>query len=328
MSQIGVTYSTLSPSDVFKLVVPQYRIANPISCEFWHRGLNDSYKVQSSDGNFILRVYRKDWRTLPQINFEIETLNYLHGKGANVSYPIARKDDGLVTVVSAPEGVRYAIMTSFAEGDCLSYDDPHDAFLYGKNVAEIHSLTDGYSNEHPRFELDLNHLLVEPLRAIHPFLTHRPDDWKYLEKFGKHLFNYVEGIESKNIDYGFCHGDFHGWNAHKFREQLTFFDFDCCGMGWRAYDMAVFRWGARLREKESECWQGFIEGYNTQRKISETDLTLSVAFLAIRDFWLMGLHMGNSAYFGKAWLDNTYIDRRMKFLKSIQKEHFPQFPTN
>ncbi len=328
MSNIGATYSILSSTDLLKFIVPLYRIDNPISCEFWHRGLNDTYKIQSSEGNYILRIYRKDWRTLNQINFEIDALNYLHGKRANVSYPIARKNDEFVTTLHAPEGERYAIITTFAEGECLTYDDAQDAFFYGEHVAEIHRITDGFSTDHPRFDLDLNHLLLERLQTMRPFFTHRQEDWEFLERFGSHLQNYVEAIDCKNIDYGFCHGDFHGQNAHKFGETLTFFDFDCCGFGWRAYDITVFRWSARLREKEDERWERFLQGYRTKRQISETDLTLSIAFLAIRDIWLLGLYFENAVYFGKNIVGNSFIGRRMKFLKAIQEEHFPRFPDN
>jgi hypothetical protein len=32
--------------------------------------------------------------------------------------------------------------------------------------------------------------------------------------------------------------------------------------------------------------------------------------------------MGNSKDFGRGWLDDAYIDRRIKFLKAIEEEHF------
>ena len=321
MLNIGASYSTLSSADLLEHVVSQYCVDNPISCEFWHRGINDSYKVKSKDESYILRIYRKDWRTLSEINFEVDALNYLHDKGANVSSPVKRLDDGYVTPLNTPEGLRYALITSFAEGEELSYDDVQDAYLYGVNVADIHSLSAGFSSEHSRFELDHIHLLSEPLEYIRPFLTHRPECWMFMERFGALLLDVIN-TDQKSVDYGLCHGDFHGWNAHNFSNTLTFFDFDCCGYGWRAYDIAVFRWDARLEGKESERWEAFVKGYKTKREISDIDLKLTTAFLAVRDIWLMGLHMGNSKDFGRGWLDDSYIDKRIKFLKAIEEEHF------
>ena len=322
MLNIGASYSTLSSVDLLENVVSQYCIDNPISCEFWHRGINDSYKVMSKDESYILRIYRKDWRTLSQINFEIDALNYLYDKGAKVSYPVKRLDGEYVTTLNTPEGLRYALVTSFAEGEVLSYDEEQDAYLYGVNVADIHLLSTGFSSEYSRFELDHIHLLSEPLKYIRPFLTHRPECWMFMEKFGALLLDIIMNTDQERVDYGLCHGDFHGWNAHKSSNGITFFDFDCCGYGWRAYDIAVFRWGARLRHKEYERWEAFVKGYETKRKISSIDLKLTTTFLAIRNIWLMGLHMGNAKDFGRGWLDDTYIDRHINFLKAIEEEYF------
>ena len=84
----------------------------------------------------------------------------------------------------------------------------------------------------------------------------------------------------------------------------------------------MFRWDARLAGKERERWEAFVRGYETKRKISDVTLKLTTAFMAIRDIWLMGLHMGNATDFGRDWLDDDYIDRRIKFLKAIEEEYF------
>lgn len=322
MLNISASYSTLAASELLEHVVPQYQVEDPINCEFWLRGLNDTYKVTAKTKNYALRIYRKDWRTLSAIKFEIGALNYLHANGANASYPIQRLDGEYVTPLNTPEGIRYAIVTAFAEGTGLPYDDAQDAYIYGANVADIHSLSAGFSSEHARFELDHVRLLSEPLESIKPFLTHRPECWQFLESFGARLHELMKDIHQQDADYGLCHGDFHGWNAHYSDDTLTFFDFDDCGYGWRAYDLAVFRWDARLDEKESERWETFVKGYQSKREISEADLKLTTTFMAIRDIWLMGEHMGNAKDFGRGWMDDGYIDERIKFLKALEAEHF------
>jgi Ser/Thr protein kinase RdoA (MazF antagonist) len=322
MLNIGASYSTLSSTDLLKNVISLYQIDNPIKCEFWFRGINDSYKISTQKTNYILRVYRKNWRTLPEINFEIDALNFVHRKGANVSYPIKRIDEEYITKINTPEGTRYAIVTAFAEGEELTYETAQDAFLYGTKVAQFHTFSEGFKTDHKRFELDTTHLLLEPIKEIKPFLSNRLDDWKFVKDFGENLQQTVENVNLENTDYGLCHGDFHNGNGHKLSNDITFFDFDCCGIGYRSYDIAVFRWGARLQEKENERWEAFIEGYKTKRSVSNSDLKLTNAFIAIRTVWLMGLHMGNANDFGKGWINNQYLDRQLKFLKKIEKEHF------
>ena len=144
----------------------------------------------------------------------------------------------------------------------------------------------------------------------------------FLENFAARLLKSMQDIHHQSKDYGLCHGDFHGWNAHSSEGIVTFFDFDDCGYGWRAYDLAVFRWDARLEEKESERWEAFVKGYKSKRDIADSDLALTTVFVAIRDIWLMGEHMANAKDFGRGWMDDEYIDERIKFLKAIAEEHF------
>jgi Ser/Thr protein kinase RdoA (MazF antagonist) len=74
-------------------------------------------------------------------------------------------------------------------------------------------------------------------------------------------------------------GDFHGWNVHMAQDHmLTVFDFDCCGVGWRAYDIAVLRWGARLRGKEQARWPSFLCGYGEVRRLSDLNIQATPYF--------------------------------------------------
>ena len=318
---IGVSYSTVCSSELLEKVVPLYPIKKPHACEFWFRGINDSYKITSDEGNFLLRVYRKGWRQLSEIEFEVDVLQHLHNNGAKVAYPLESFNGKHVTSIEAPEGKRYVIITKFADGSALEYEDINDASLYGRHVAEIHALSAGFTTEHPRFKLDLTHLIDEPLKYIQPFLAHREKDWDFIKRYATFLAEQISNTSLNELDYGFCHGDFHGGNAHKHKGSVAFFDFDACGFGLRAYDVAVFKWAARLDEKEHERWVPFLDGYRQVREISDNDLRIVDTFVAIREIWLMGLLLGNSDDFSKGWIYNSYLDRSIKFLKETAKDN-------
>lgn len=51
----------------------------------------------------------------------------------------------------------------------------------------MHLVMDHFRSEHARFEIDLNHLFNEPLQNIRPFLSHRPEDFNYLEALSLEL---------------------------------------------------------------------------------------------------------------------------------------------
>ena len=317
--KIKASYSTLCASELLDKVVSQYKISNAKSCEFWHRGLNDTYKVMSESGNFVLRVYRKDWRTLSDIEFEMEALLFLHKNGAKVAYPIEKKEGGYVATVGADEGDRQIVVTKFIEGAVLKYEDPQDAVAYGKAAAEIHICSDGFKSNHNRYKLDTHHLVEEPLTYVKSFLVNRPDDFEFLNGFASKLSHKLSVANNGSLDYGFCHGDFHGYNAHDESGKIVHFDFDCCGYGLRAYDLATFKWNARHRKKEDELWPRFLEGYVSKRDVSKFDLCNIEVLVAIRDLWHLGLHTGNTKDLAKGWIDEAYLDRRMSFLKDASE---------
>ncbi|MEM8612955.1 MAG: phosphotransferase, partial [Cyanobacteria bacterium P01_H01_bin.105] len=290
---IKATYSTLSSSELLHQVVPLYKIPNLTSCEFYHRGLNDTYKLSSGKELFMLRVYRKNWRTRSEIEFELEAIMYLHQAGAAVAIPIERKAGGFITSIMAPEGERCVIITKFAKGKILKFNNVKDAMTFGRAAAEVHSCSAGFQSHACRYPLDLTHLIEQPLVSIKPYLSRRPSDWHFLNEFAVSLSRLVNAADT--LDYGFCHGDFHGENAHEHDGKVTHFDFDCCGLGWRIYDLATFKWVLRLLEKEDRLWSSFLDGYKSKRDISELDQQFKIPIYGhkavLKSFSCRGCHL-------------------------------------
>ncbi|MBE9066793.1 phosphotransferase [Leptolyngbya cf. ectocarpi LEGE 11479] len=319
MLTLEASYSTLCPSELLAKVVPHYSIPAPDTCEFWHRGLNDTYKLSAGKESFMLRVYRQGWRSRSEIEFELEVLLYLQQKGAHVAVPVARKDGEFITSILAPEGERYVMITQYAQGDILRFDDAKDAVIFGQAAADIHCCSARFRPTSKRFQLDLNHLLNEPLAHIQPYLIHRPADWEFLNELATRISSLVNSVGTDNLDYGFCHGDFHGENAHASEGTVTHFDFDCCGFGWRIYDLATFKWVIRLLDKEEQLWSGFLESYQSKREISDLDLSLMEPFIAIRDVWLLGVHAENAPDFAKGRLNDRHMDFHINFLRQVSE---------
>ncbi|MFO1303898.1 MAG: phosphotransferase [Burkholderiales bacterium] len=315
-----MTYSTLSAPALAQYLAAHYALNEVVELNFINRGLNDTYLVTAGDGEkHIFRVYRSHWRSRTDIAYEIDALAHLHDKGVAVSQALRRRDGDRLCTFEAPEGVRCAVLFSFAPGRMPAYDKDGEAMaaLYGRSVAKIHNATDSFSTSHQRFPLDLEHLIGVPLRHVEPVMAHRPADWVYLQGLADKLRAALESVPLGSLEYGFCHGDLNGWNAHESDSgALTFFDFDCCGPGWRAYDIAVFRWLARVFEKEEERWAAFLKGYKEVREIGQVDIDATSLFVGARAIWLLGLHAGNARDWSSGWINEAYLDRAMKFLRS------------
>lgn len=69
-----------------------YEIHEPDKLQYFLRGMNDTYILETALEKYIFRVYRADRRSKSDIDFELELLNDLQDKGINVSIPIPRKD--------------------------------------------------------------------------------------------------------------------------------------------------------------------------------------------------------------------------------------------
>ena len=323
---LSASHSILCTKSLKSYAERHYDFGELSECKFLQLGLNDTYLIRTKTEKFILRAYRLNWRTESDIAYELDALTHLADKGACVSKPLKRKDGKLFEVVVAPEGERFLVLFTFANGDPPNYEEQveQQAYLYGKAAAHIHTHTDSFSTEHKRFDLSLATLIDKPLKEIQPLLSHRADDWEYMVGFASRLSAKIQNLLANQVlEHGFCHGDFHGGNAHHdMNGTVTFFDFDCCGHGWRAYDVATFFWGARIQEKHRQRCRHFLRGYVEGRHFSDESLASVPYFVAARHLWLIGLHTAISGHHGSGWLNDRYFDRQIKLLREMDTECF------
>ena len=320
-----VTHSTLSIQALIANVLPKYNLSSFVEGELISCNMNDTYCVEADNGNkYILRVYRSSWRSLDDILNELDILLYLKSQRAAVSIPLPRKDGSYsyITLVNAPEGKRYIVLFSYVPGEELTYKaEEKDSYLYGEMVAKIHTATEGFMSRHQRFNLDMDYLLDLPLKNIQHRLKKQTELWQCLSDIANRLQKQLIELPLNNLEWGYCHGDFHGWNAHLQTDgTLIAYDFDCGGMGWRAYDLAVFRWGARFRGREKERWNAFLKGYQSVRHIDCLDLKAILYFVALRHFWFLGVYAANGQDWGFGSL-KWYFAQSQKFLSDLEQEY-------
>jgi Ser/Thr protein kinase RdoA (MazF antagonist) len=191
---------------------------------------------------------------------------------------------------------------------------------FGRSVAEVHSAADSYHSEMPRFPLDLDHLLEQPLQAIAQVYTHRQHDMDGLRQVAGQLRQLLDCIGLERLDQGPCHGDMSGGNSTYWNGQVIHFDFDCAGPGWRAYDLGVFFWSMSINGHGDEAWDRFLHGYTACRMLSSYDLAAIRAFACARVIWLMGLWCANAHVFGYHKLHDDYFDREARSVGDFYKQ--------
>jgi Ser/Thr protein kinase RdoA (MazF antagonist) len=312
-----VRHSLLS-NKVIEFFSSTYDIRRIIRCSFLTRGLNDTYLVVTEHNKYIFRVYRKGWREISDVLFELDAIKYVSEQGVAVSKPLIRKDGQWLSEIPAPEGTRYGVLFEFTQGDRPEITE-ENCYLIGRALGSLHQATDSFTSNHKRnVELNLTHLLDEPAAFITPILQEHCSD--KVPAFKTILTNLKTQLRAPNqLDYGFCHGDFHNFNMHVSGQQLEVFDFDCCGFGYRLYDVSVFLWNLKQNYShlEASCWDAFLNGYLSQRSISDRDMKEVMKFVTLRRIWFMGVLVQNDDVWGTLWQNQSNFE---KFISQLEQD--------
>ncbi len=165
--------SILSPQALAAQVLPGFGVGAVDECKFYSAGFNHTYRVKTVNGClYFLRVYRAQWRTLADIQYELDVLNHLNQKGFHAARPLPYQDGQFFCAVPALEGLRYLALFSGAPGAEISYaHEPEKmAGCYGQAVAQMHNALADFHSPHARFQLDIEYFIDQPLRHIEPFL--------------------------------------------------------------------------------------------------------------------------------------------------------------
>jgi Ser/Thr protein kinase RdoA (MazF antagonist) len=334
-----VTHSLLSPDALGRYVQTGYAIGEVRSCALLQHNLNDTYVVDATAGRYILRVSQAERatgygrRTREDILFELDLLQHLAHKGVPVAAPLVQRDGTRASAVQAPEGVRHLALFTYAAGEPVTPPTQTEALArgYGAAMAALHTATDDFASTHPRFALDLDFLLAKPLAVVQPYLAHRPDDWRSLSALGAAAAERLAMLQARGLDHGVCHGDAQGGNAHVTPDgTITFFDFDVCGTGWRAYDIAVFFWGAALgkvrlgwdAQTVDRLCAAYLSGYQERRLLGPTDREAIAPCVLLRQCWYLGLEAGNWDCWGIVEARReAFFDRELTFMREWAAEH-------
>jgi len=192
---------------------------------------------------FALRININSTRTFENVLAEIEWVQYLHRvPGVHVPVPIANLNDSFVTLVEHSQSrcflncVLYAWLDGEEIGDEPSMEQLH---IVGQTIARMHKSA-------PEFSLSAQAQLPifkDLLWGTEDFLfgpqSLLSDDHRQLLKQASELIQEFTDELYENSPSHIIHADLHGWNMISLENELYIFDFDDCGFGLAAQDIAV-----------------------------------------------------------------------------------------
>jgi Ser/Thr protein kinase RdoA (MazF antagonist) len=297
---LPVTYSTVAPEALTRHVLSKYSLDNAIQCEYMYRGLNDNYLVKDSRTKYILRVYRHNWRDLRDIEAETKLIQFLQAEGVGVSFPVPDKTGAIIQEIGAPEGLRYTVLFSYAEGQPpVPQITMEQSRAAGRELSRMHRVTINKRLGNNRCHLDTTALLFKSFHAIKPFLEDCREELLKLDEVVSKLAVKFERISLDNLASGICHGDLYPSNFHISESgKITFFDFDACCCSWLVMDVAAFCYAAAQTYKNAaKVNKAFIEGYQEIRTLNRAELDLIPYFGAINRIWVLATQCTNFEIF-------------------------------
>ncbi|RAV28066.1 phosphotransferase [Sinomicrobium soli] len=273
MTAFPVTRSTLSAKELGEFIKDRYQLNENFTCELFRTGMNHTYFISSGETKYVIRVYSHNWRSKDDITEEIKLLNLLKEKKITVSFPIQDKNGAFIQEINAPEGSRYVVLFSFAQGGKIRFMDKETCSSIGSLMAKIHTLP--LNKPIDRISYNKQSLIELPYEYLKQFFPEKLTEMEFIKAFGESF----RDSDFDNIGEGVVHMDIWYDNMAVVNEkEITIFDFDFCGNGWQVLDIAYFCKQLFFIESDKKQYeskvQSFLNGYQKVRALSDNELRL------------------------------------------------------
>lgn len=279
--------STIAPAAVLAVARDTYGASDAATCELLQHHLDATYLISDAGASRIVRLFNARWWTREEIDGEVLVLRHLARRGIRVAAPVARRDGAWLTTVQAPEGPRQLVAYHYLDGEALI--PSRDAVRLGEAVGSMHRALEDCQLVHPRRELTLRGFLRDSFEATIAQLSTENEHRRYLEGLRGRVLSRAESVGLASFREGLCHGDVNFSNALRQADgQMALFDFEGCGVGILAYDLAVFRWNQRLFAAPEQIWLDFIDGYRHRNELPDCELAGIDLLVLLRQVHMLG----------------------------------------
>ena len=248
-------------------LLKSYGVSNAkVSCINF--GFNATFSIETETGvKYALRININSAKTIKNLLAEIEWVRHLNRTaGINTPTPIATlKDEFIVSAVHPESGLTlFAVMYSWLEGEEIG-DEPTLDQLHevGKAIALLHQDSANYvlssQLELPTFDNFFwsteDFLFSEKSKLS-------PADKSLLQEAHDLVMEFTRDLYETSPVH-IIHADVHGWNLMWHEGKLSIFDFDDCGFGVEAQDIAVALYYLDTPEQD----QALLAGYTSVKPL-------------------------------------------------------------
>ncbi|MCG8320477.1 MAG: phosphotransferase [Cytophagales bacterium] len=329
MTTFPTTESTLSAIHLGQFLKQKYNLSSKTICKLFRTGMNHLYLVTDGESKFALRIYTFNWRTKLEISEELRLLIHLKNNKLPITYPIGDCEGKLIQEFNAPEGIRYGVLFSYAEGQKTARFTPKTSYHIGIILAKIHQVSENF--ELDRMTYNSKTLLTDSLRRTKSFFTANSNEMAFIEKTTYYLVEEYKKVNTNHVRQGALHLDVWFDNMHFNGEsRVTIFDFDFCGNGWLCHDISYFLYQLYSTHNDNTEYEfkarSFLKGYDEVIKIGDeekrimpiTCLAVMLFYISMQcdryDTWsnifLNEDHLKRFTWTLKKWIEYNRIDVR------------------
>lgn len=265
---------------------------------------NIVFRVDSECGQpFVFRFHRPGYHTLPELHGEFQWMAALNLSGIGAPVPRLSKDERAFVPFYLPElsQTRYVSMVEWVEGTPMATlieqeADPSRLAGYfhkvGSLAARIHNQAASWQTPagFERHAFDADGLMgEEPFWG--PFWEQSdltPANRKQIIFARDRIHDLLSNYGKRPATYSLIHADLHPGNLITTGENVHIIDFDDSGFGWHLYELAVAISYYQDSPHFESIRAAIIEGYLTERPLSQSDIDLLPVFVLIRSMASLG----------------------------------------
>lgn len=318
-----VAHSVLHPDFIREQVRQRYPVVGELSCFLLYRGMNDVYLVQDATAKYALRVWRKTYRDVDDVAYELDFLAFLKSKDFPASVAVPQHDGSLYFKVQSPEGQRAIALYDWAPGvkfgERLAEDTGH---RIGAAMARMHLLglewADGRApgGKH-QFTTERARDYNTCMPALIDFVYDRPDDLRDYPVIARNLDAKLDELAAAGAPLGVCHRDFHPSNVHVDDDgRITLLDFDGAGEDFLMQDVQNFVWGNLFYGFSPSYGEAFEDGYQSVRPYTAVEKEAIEVFLMAKCLRLVSGMAWASTAVGRGTLRFRNLDWLGDYIKT------------
>lgn len=325
MQPFPVVCSTLSATYMATFLQQQYGLGAATTCRILRAAINHAYLVTDGEQKYVFRVYSYNWRTELEITEEIGLLRLLNENHIPVSYALPDAKGHFIQHIPAPEGMRMAVLFSYAKGEKVLNYSPELHYKLGVIMARMHSVT--LDLPFNRVEYTPAVLLIDSFEKLKQFLAAGTEEMQWMQKAQQQLLQLFNKASASSLRNGVVHMDiwFDNLNIHN-NEDITLFDFDFCGTGWLLLDVAYYQLQLFHIEKDPEQHQAklssFLKGYESITPLSEAEKLMIPAASVSMYFFYLGVQCQRFENWTNTFLNETYLKRYINILVKTLYAHY------